>query len=140
MHSSGSFEEIEKNVAQRKEAEQALKRARAEASSEKRAIKDLAANSMSAAAWTASLSTALNGGGDDGRFSKAEDSVEQALAAQTVGLVSAEAFREKRQALEEEAAQKRQREEEERVQRKAAKKAKKEKQERRGLSFVEDDE
>ena len=134
----GSFEEVERNTADRKEAEQALKRARSESKSEKRAIKDLAAASMSAAAWTSSLTSALDGGGDD-RFAKAEDNVEQQLAAQTVGLVSAEAFREKREALEAETASKRAREEEEQLKRKKAKKKKLEQQQRRGLSFAEDD-
>jgi FtsZ-binding cell division protein ZapB len=91
------------------------------------------------AAGTSTLSSALDGGGD-GRFAKAEENVEQALAAQTVGLVSAEDFRERREAIEAESAGKREREERERRERKQAKKAKREQQERRGLSFVEDDE
>ena len=56
-----------------------------------------------------------------------------------MGLVSAEAFREKREALEAETASKRAREEEEQLKRKKAKKKKLEQQQRRGLSFAEDD-
>ena len=139
LASSGSYEEVERNSAERKEAEQALKVVRNQSKSEKRFIKDLAASSMSAAAWTSTLSSALNGGGDDGRFAKADESVEHELAAQTVGLVSASSFREKREALEAEAATKREREEQERAERKQKKKQKREQQERRGLSFAEDD-
>ena len=138
LASSGSFEDIEANAAARREAEQTLKRVRNECKAEKRAIKDLAAASMSAAAWTSNLSSALSGGGDD-RFAKAEENVEHRLAQQTVGLVSAEDFRSKRVAIEAEEAGKREREEEERRQRKKAKKAQREQQERKGLSFVEDD-
>ena len=140
--SSGSFEEREKNDAERRAAEQALKNARVESKAEKRAIKDLAAASMSAASWTSTLSSALGGDGDS-RFSKAEEDVERQLAERTVGLVSAGDFRERREAIEaEEAAKagKREREEAERLEKKAAKKAKREKQEKAKLSFEEDDE
>ena len=127
-------------AARRKEAEQALKQARAETKAEKRQIKDLAAASMSAASWTASIASALDGDGDGGgRFATAGSDVEQQLAARTVGLVSAGAFREKREALEAEEARKREREREDRLQRKQAKKAKREQQERRGLSFADDE-
>ena len=84
-------------------------------------------------------SSALQGRGDD-RFARAEENIEHRLAQQTVGLVSAEAFREKREAVEAEEAGKREREEAARLQRKQAKKAKREQQEKRGLSFVEEDE
>ena len=138
LQTTGSFEEVEGNVARRKEAELALKRARDDGKAEKRAIKELAASSMSAAAWTSSLSSAISGDGDQ-RFERADEGVDSALAARTVGLVSAEAFRERREAVEAEAAGKREREEAERLERKQAKKKKREQQERRGLSFVEDD-
>lgn len=145
LQSGGSFEEIEANVAARREAEQVLKRVRDECKSEKRHIKDLAASSMSAAAWTSSLSSALDGGGDT-RFAKAEENVEARLAQQTVGLVSAKDFQAKREAIEAEEAAlggvegKRVRDEADRLAKKAAKKAKREKQERKGLSFDECDE
>ena len=74
-----------------------------------------------------------------GRFAKAEENVEHRLAQQTVGLVTAEDFRSKREAIETEEAGKREREEEERLRKKQKKKAKREQQERRGLSFVEDE-
>ena len=137
LQMSGSYEEVERNTAKRKEAEQALKRARSECKAEKRQIKDLAAASMSAAAWTSTLSSALDGGGD-GRFAKAEEHVEHALAARTVGLVSAEDFAKRREAVEAETAGKREREEQERLERKQAKKAKREQKERSRLSFEED--
>ena len=135
---SGSHDEIERNTAKRREAEQAVRRIRSECKEQKREIKDLAAKSMSAAAWTSSLSSALDGSGDD-RFAKAEENVEHRLAAQTVGLGSAEDFKSKREAIEMEEAGKREREEAEAKQRKKAKKAKREQQERERLSFVEDD-
>ena len=146
LAASGSFEDQERNAAERKEAEAAVKRARAESKADKRAIKELAASSMSAASWTQSVAAVI-GGGDDARFAKAEDgTVEHRLAAETVGLVSAEAFRERREALEAEEATKREREAEEeaeaakrRLEKKKEKKRKREQQERRGLSFVEDD-
>ena len=110
--SSGSFEEREKNDAARRAAEQALKNARVESKAEKRAIKDLAAASMSAASWTSTLSSALGGDGDS-RFSKAEEDVERQLAERTVGLVSAGDFRERRKTEAEQAAKAGKREREE---------------------------
>ena len=138
LHAHGSFESIERNTKERVQAEQALKSARSESKAEKRQIKDLAAKSMSTAAWTSSLSSALEGGGDD-RFSRAEDNLEHRLAQQTVGLVKADDFRRKREAIEEEEAGKAEREEEAKKAKKAAKKAKREQQERQGLSFEDED-
>ena len=119
-----------------------MKQARKETKAEKQAIKDLAAASMSAAGWTQALLD-----GEETRFAKAEsNAVEQRLSAETVGLVSASDFREKRAALEAEATEKRVREEQEardavveKQQRKKQKRQQREREERRGLSFVEDD-
>ena len=103
--------------------------ARKDSKADKKAIKQLAANSMSAASWTQGV---LDG---DSKYVRAEEGVEQRLAASTVGLVTADQFREKRLALEEEA----QEAEEAQRRRRQAKKAKREQEQRRGLSFVEDD-
>ena len=141
LQTAGSLAEQERNAEERKQAEQALKRVRAESKSEKRQIKELAAASMSTAAWTSSLTSALDGGGND-RFSRAEDNLEHRLAQQTVGLVKAEDFRRKREAIEEEEAgkaDKAEREEEARRDKLAAKRAKRQQQERMKLSFADDE-
>jgi hypothetical protein len=86
-------------------------------------------------------------GGEEARFDRAEGGmVEQALAAQTVGLVTSAEFRERREALEAEEAARGVREEEaerkaaqHRLEKKRARKRQREEQERRGLSFVEED-
>lgn len=137
----GSFEEVQANLKARDEAEAELKAARQSSKDEKVLVKNLAQKSMSAAGWTQAL---LEG---DARFSQAEEGmVEQRLAAETVGLVSSAAFRQKREELESEAISKRKREEEdERAtrsdadQRKKEKKLKREREQKRGLSFVADD-
>ena len=137
---SGTFEQSEKNAALQKELEKQLREARRDSKADKQAIRQLAQNSMSAASWTQGV---LDG---DSKYVKGEAGVEQRLAAETVGLVTADQFREKRERLESEEAEKRQREEaderdaaEKEKQRRRAKKAKREQQERRGLSFVEDE-
>jgi hypothetical protein len=137
----GSFEEVQANLKARDEAEAELKAARQSSKDEKRAVKDLAQKSMSAAGWTQAL---LEG---DARFSQAEEGVvEHRLAAETVGLVSSAAFRQKREELETEAIGKRKRDEEaeratrlEAVKQKKEKKIRREREQKRGLSFVEDD-
>ena len=136
----GTFEESEKNVAERAEVERQLKQARKDTKADKQAIKQLAQDSLSAS-WTQGV---LDG---DAKYVKGEDGIESKLAAETIGLVTADQFREKKKALEAEAAEKRCREAEEAAgaaaaqrKRKEAKRAKREQQERRGLSFVEDDE
>lgn len=131
---SGSFDEIQNHTRRRAEAEQALKRARNESKAEKRAIKDLAVASMSAANWTQAVL-----GGESERFSRGEDAVEQRLAQETVGLVSSADFRERREQLETEAAERKVREVEAAQKRKQEKKRKREQQQRRGLSFTEDE-
>lgn len=93
----GSFEETQRNEAERQKVEHELKNARKEHRNEKQAVKDLAKASMSAANWTQVL---LAG---DQRFSKGEESVEGRLAQQTVGLVTSSEFREIRASLEAEA-------------------------------------
>lgn len=141
--SSGSYEQSQRNEAERAELERQLKQARKDQKADKRAIKELASKSMSAASWTQGV---LEG---DARYAKASESgVEARLAAETIGLVTADAFRQKREALEAEDVAKRRREEDEERnaaeaerKRKAARKAKREREERRGLSFdVEEDE
>jgi hypothetical protein len=137
----GSFDEVQANLKARDEAEAALKAARQSSKDEKALVKNLAQKSMSAADWTQAL---LEG---DARFSQAEEGVvEQRLAAETVGLVSSAAFRQKREELESEALSKRKREEDaERAtrldadKRKKEKKLKREREQTRGLSFVADD-
>ena len=137
---SGTFEQTERNAAERVEVEQLLKQARKDSKADKKAIKQLAANSMSAASWTQGVLDGHN------KYVRAEEGVEHRLAAETIGLVTADQFREKRMALEEEALEKRQREEaaareadEVQRRRRQAKKAKREQEERRCLSFVDDD-
>ena len=137
---SGTFDESEKNAALRKVVESELKSARKDSKADKRAIKELAQSSMSAASWTQGV---LDG---DAKYVKGESGLEQQLAADTVGLVTAEQFRERREKLETAAAEKRGREEsdgqeavEQARKRRQAKKAKREQQERRGLSFEEDE-
>jgi hypothetical protein len=145
VHAEGNYEAIEAHAVKRKQAEAAVKNARAEAKQEKQKIKNLAAASMSAANWTASLTSALDGNSEAGRFSKGDSAIEEKLATATVGLVTAEAFREKRVALEAEVEQRRQEEEEgarlaeaQRARKKQEKKRKREQAERRGLSFEEE--
>ena len=129
---SGTFEQSEKNAALQKELEKQLRQARRDSKADKQAIRQLAQNSMSAASWTQGV---LDG---DSKYVKGESGVEQRLAAETVGLVTADQFREKRERLESEEADERDAAEKEK-QRRRAKKAKREQQERRGLSFVEDE-
>ena len=131
---------------ERAEVEEELKRARKESKAEKTMVKTLAQESLSAASWTQSLASAFSGDGDQ-RFARGDDSLDQRLASETVGLVTAGAFREKRLALEAEVVAKREREEEierERAaaekQRRREKKQKREAQQRKGLSFEEVDE
>ena len=135
---TGTFEESEKNAALRKDIEGQLRVARKDSKADKRAIKQLAESSMSAASWTQGV---LDG---DAKYVKGESGLEQQLAAETVGLVTAEQFRQRREKLEVDAAEKRVREEweereaaEQTRKRRQAKKAKREQQERRGLSFEE---
>lgn len=142
----GSYEETERNARERAQAEEALKQARKDSKAEKQQVKALAMESLSAASWTQSLASAFAGDGDP-RFARGDDSLDQRLASETVGLVSGQAFREKRLALEAEASAKRAREEEEEreraateQQRKREKKQRREKQQRQGLSFEEVDE
>ena len=144
----GSFEEIEQHLARRREAELSVKRARSESKAQKVAIKEMAAASMSAANWTASVASAISGEseGSSSRFSKGECSLEGRFATETVGLLGATAFREKREALEREAEKeldrKAQAEHEadvQRVKRKQDKKRKREAKEKRGLSFAVDE-
>jgi hypothetical protein len=138
----GSFDEVQRNAQARADAHQALKRAKLDAKADKRAIKDLAQSSMSAASWTQALKD-----GSDSKFARAEGSViESRLAAETVGLVTSTEFRQKREELAAEEAQrraeeegKREREQAEAQERKRAKKRKHEERERRGLSFEEQD-
>lgn len=140
--SAGSFEQSQRNEAERAEIEWKIKQARKDQKADKRAIKELAARSMSAVSWTQGV---LEG---DARYAKAsEDGVETRLAAETVGLVTADAFRQKREELEADNVAKRRREEDEERnaadaerKRKAARKAKREREERRGLSFDVEDE
>lgn len=137
-----TFEELERNGRDRKEAEQVLKQARTESKQEKRAIKEMAAASQSAAGWTSALLA-----GEEARFAKAEEgAVDARLAKETVGFVTAAAFREKREALQAEEAGKAARQEAEaqaevaaRAERKAHKKRKREEQQRRGLSFDDEE-
>ena len=148
LQANGTFEEIEQNACRRKEAEAALKQARGAIKREKQAIKDLAAASMSAANWTGSLASALTSGDADAtRFDKGDDTVDERLAAATVGLVSAEEFREKRESLEAAAAreraavdQARRDAEANRARKKLEKKRKREQEQKRGLSFEDGDE
>lgn len=133
-----TFDESEKNAALRREVERSLKEARRDSKADKRAIKQLAESSMSAASWTQGV---LDG---DAKYVKGESGLEAQLAADTVGLVTAEQFRERREKLEVDAVEKRGREEEEEREaveqtrkRRQAKKAKREQQQRRGLSFEE---
>mmetsp|Transcript_5874 Transcript_5874/g.9856 ORF Transcript_5874/g.9856 Transcript_5874/m.9856 type:complete len:202 (+) Transcript_5874:286-891(+) len=137
---SGSFEETQRNNAEREELEAALRNARCESKNEGKRIKELACKSMDTSNWTKAL---LDG---DQRFSKSEELLEARLAQETVGLVSTTAFREKRENLEKEDCEKHKRERENlekeaaalKEQRKARKKQH-EKQQRRGLSFDEID-
>ena len=145
LQAAGTFEELEQHAVKRKEAEQAVKKARSESKAEKAAIKQLAANSMSAANWTSCLTSALDGNADDGRFSKGESAIEERLASETVGLVTSAQFKEKREALAAEGARKREEEARaesearaERARKKQEKKRKREAAERRGLSFAEE--
>ena len=135
-----------RGATERAETEEALKRARKDSKDEKKMVKTLAQESLSAASWTSSLASAFSGDGDQ-RFARGDDSLDQRLASETVGLVTADAFREKRLALEAEVVAKRQREEESERERAAAekqrrreKKQKREAQQRKGLSFEEVDE
>lgn len=142
LETLGSFEDVEKAARSRREAELRLKQARSDSKAEKRQIRELAASSLSAASWTKAVL-----GGEEARFDRAEGGmVEQALAAQTVGLVTSAEFRERREALEAEEAARGVREEEaerkaaqHRLEKKRARKRQREEQERRGLSFVEED-
>ena len=138
----GSFEATQQNARDVEAAETALKQARRDSKADKKAVKALARESMSAANWTQAVLS-----GEDARFSRAEEgSVESELAAQTVGLVSTADFRERRAAIERDAATKREREAEAEVQAAAAQRRRKkerklqnERAERRGLSFTEED-
>ena len=136
-----TLDESEKNEALRREVERSLKEARRDSKAEKRQIKQLAESSMSAASWTQGV---LDG---DTKYVKGETGLEAQLAAETVGLVTAEQFRERREKLEAEAVEKRGREEEEEREaveqmrkRRLAKKAKREQQEKAKLSFEAEDE
>uniref|UniRef100_A0A7S0L2F9 Uncharacterized protein n=1 Tax=Coccolithus braarudii TaxID=221442 RepID=A0A7S0L2F9_9EUKA len=133
-----SFEESERNARERKEAEDALKAARRHSKAEKKEVKKLARDSMSAANWTQAL---LKG---DERFTKADDSIETRLAQHTVGLQTSASFRLKREEVEGEVVAKRAREEESARQtalaaemKKKARKIKHEKMQRSMLSFDE---
>ena len=138
----GSFEATQQNARDVDEAEAALKQARTDSKADKKAVKKLAHESMSAANWTAAVLS-----GEEARFARAEEgSVESQLAAQTVGFVSAADFREKREAIEREEATKREREAAAEVEAAAAAKRRRkerklqaERTERRGLSFTEED-
>lgn len=140
---SGSFEQSQRIEAERAEIERQIKQARRQQKDDKLAIKELASKSMSTASWTQSVLE-----GVDARYTKASDSgVEARLAAETVGLVTADAFRQKRSTLEADDVAKRRREEDEERnaagverKRKAARKAKREREERKGLSFDVEDE
>ena len=136
-----TFDESEKNEELRRRVERSLKEARRESKVDKRQIKQLAESSMSAASWTQGV---LDG---DTKYVKGETGLEAQLAAETVGLVTAEQFRERREKLEAEAVEKRGREEEEEREaveqmrkRRLAKKAKREQQEKAKLSFEAEDE
>ena len=88
----GSFEEQERAVRERSSAVLALKRARQESRDAKKEIRDIAQASMSAQGWTDALRA-----GEEARFARAEgDAVESRLASETIGLVSASAFKQKR--------------------------------------------
>lgn len=137
----GSFEEIEKNAKQRKAAEDALKEARDETKAEKKMLRALAEESLSASSWTESLKSAVCGEGD-ARFERGDDAIDQKLAQETVGLVSAAAFREKRLAVEAQILAKHSYDKEAQLQREVdekrkrrEKKRKREQEQRRGLSF-----
>ena len=137
----GSFEEQERAVRERSSAVLALKRARQESRDAKKEIRDIAQASMSAQGWTDALRA-----GEEARFARAEgDAVESRLASETIGLVSASAFKQKRAEIEAEREAQREREEQQvqeaalaQQQRKRAKKQQREREQRRGLSFDED--
>mgnify|MGYP003684450071 CR=1 FL=1 len=137
----GSYEEVQANLRQRQETEAALKAARKNTKDEKKLVKNLAKKSMSVEGWTQAL---LDG---DARFSCAQEGlVEERLTAQTVGLVSGAAFRQKREQLEAEAARKRAHEEDKEQEKKSAlhmknkqRKLKREQEQKRTLSFTDDD-
>ena len=142
LAAGGSFEDIESCAKAKAAAVKALKLARQQSRQDKKDIRELAQASLSAAGWTQALLD-----GEEARFAKAEaEAIEGRLAAETVGLVSASAFREKRAMLEADAAdqqERRERKEAEAVleqrQRKRAKKQQQEREQKRGLSFVEED-
>ena len=69
LQSEGSFEEIQAHAVKRKQAEEAVKNARAGAKARKQEIKSLAAASMSAESWTSSLTSALDGKNDERNLS-----------------------------------------------------------------------
>lgn len=133
--------EVQANLRQRQETEAALKAARKNTKDEKKLVKNLAKKSMSVEGWTQAL---LDG---DARFSCAQEGlVEERLTAQTVGLVSGAAFRQKREQLEAEAARKRAHEEDKEQEKKSAlhmknkqRKLKREQEQKRTLSFTDDD-
>ena len=89
----GSFAATQQNARDVDEAEAAPKQARTDSKADKKAVKKLAHESMSAANWTAAVLS-----GEEAGVARAEEgSVESQLAAQTVGFVSAADFREKRE-------------------------------------------
>ncbi|KAL1528645.1 hypothetical protein AB1Y20_010018 [Prymnesium parvum] len=141
----GSFEASEKNERERAELQEEIKRLRQEHRDEKKMVKTIAQESLSAASWTQSLAAAFSGDGD-ARFTRGDNSIDQRLASETVGLVSTADFRAKRLAIEMEATRKQEIEdqkEQERIAmekiRKREKKQKREQEQRRTLSFDEAD-
>ena len=90
-----SFEEVQKHETERRELAQKVAEARAVVKAERRELKAHAATFNDPSEWTKGL---LDGTGS--RFDKATDGIERELAQATVGLVSANDFKETRERLE----------------------------------------
>ena len=92
---ASSYEEIEQHERKRRELATQAKAARAAVKQEKASIKELAATSNDASSWTKKILS-------EDRYVTADDSESRELAQATVGFVTAAAFKETRERLEQE--------------------------------------